>query len=45
MERCELIRTVAVVGFLAFALVRLAWEEIEDLIRSVRRRLTRKRRR
>lgn len=44
MERCELIRTVAILVFLAFALVRLAWEDIEDLIRSVRGRLTRKRR-
>jgi len=27
MERCELIRTVAALAFLAFALVRLAWED------------------
>lgn len=44
MERCELIRTVAVLVFLAFALVRLAWEDIEDLIRAVWGRLTTKRR-
>ena len=44
MERCELIRTVAVLMFLAFALVRMAWEDIEDLIRSVRERLQRQRR-
>jgi hypothetical protein len=44
MERCELIRTVAVLAFLGFALVRMAWEDIGDLIRSVRGRLTRQRR-
>ena len=44
MERCELIRTVAVLAFLAFAIVRMAWEDIDDLIRSVRGRLTRQRR-
>ncbi len=39
MERCELIRTAAVLLFLAFAVVRMAREAIEDLIGSVRGRL------
>jgi hypothetical protein len=44
MERCELIRTVAALAFLAFALVRLAWPDIENLIRAIRGRLQRQRR-
>jgi hypothetical protein len=39
MERCELIRTVAVLVFLAVALLRMGWEPLGDLIRSVLGRL------